>query len=76
MPAAAAAQGEVGSRFMVATVWMMVEDIAAARSALSAKGVATVEPVDEGWGIHTAITLPSGALLGLYQPLHPTALGL
>ena len=30
----------------------------------------------ERWGIRTAIPLPSGAEIGLYQPTHPTALHL
>jgi hypothetical protein len=29
---------------------------------------------DEGWGLLTAIALPGGVELGLYQPRHPTAL--
>ena len=28
---------------------------------------------DQGWGLLTAITLPGGSELGLYQPRHPTA---
>jgi hypothetical protein len=31
---------------------------------------------DEGFGLMTAIELPSGAQLGLYEPRHPTAIGL
>lgn len=62
--------------FAVATVWLLVEDIAAARAELSAKGVESPEPQNEGWGISTSLALPSGARLGLYQPLHETALGL
>ena len=34
-------------------------------------------PVEtEDWGIKTTIQLPSGGEIGLYQPTHPTALGL
>jgi hypothetical protein len=43
---------------------------------LSAKNV-SFTPVDEApWGIKTTIRLPSGGEIGLYQPTHPTALGL
>ena len=28
---------------------------------------------DQGWGLLTAIALPGGVELGLYQPRHPTA---
>lgn len=52
-------------------LYLMCEDIAATRAALAEKGVETPEPVDEGWGIMTRITLPSGASAGLYQPRHP-----
>jgi catechol 2,3-dioxygenase-like lactoylglutathione lyase family enzyme len=65
-----------GGGFMVATVWMMVVDVAAAVAKLAAKGVDCPEPQNEGWGISTSFALPSGARLGLYQPLHPTALAL
>jgi hypothetical protein len=31
---------------------------------------------DQGWGRVTAIRLPGGGELGLYEPRHPTALAL
>ncbi|MDX6253242.1 MAG: hypothetical protein QOF10_6602, partial [Kribbellaceae bacterium] len=38
------------------------------------KGVEFVRPAeDQGWGILTAIRLPGGGELGLYQPRHQTA---
>jgi hypothetical protein len=40
----------------------------------AAKGVATLRPVqDQGWGLVTAIQVPGGKELGLYQPKHPLA---
>lgn len=34
-------------------------------------------PINEAeWGITTTIRLPSGSEIGLYQPKHPTAIGL
>jgi len=68
--------GGTDAGFMVATCWLMVDDIAAARSELADKGVDSPEPEHEGWGINTSFRLPSGAKFGLYQPLHPTALDL
>lgn len=62
--------------FMTSTVWLMVNDIEAARAELAAKGVEAGEAHNEVWGISTSFPLPSGALLGLYQPLHPVALDL
>jgi hypothetical protein len=74
--AAAAGERGPGGQFAVATVWLMVTDIAATRTELADKGISCPEPFDEGWGIHTSLALPSGAKLGLYQPLHQTALEL
>jgi len=31
---------------------------------------------DEGWGLLTAITMPGGSELGIYEPRHRTAHGL
>jgi catechol 2,3-dioxygenase-like lactoylglutathione lyase family enzyme len=64
------------SSMLPAQVFMMVADIEAARSELAAKGAATEPALNEGWGLSTNIFLPSGARIGLYQPLHPTALEL
>jgi hypothetical protein len=39
-----------------------------------AEGIEVARPVsDQGWGLLTAIALPGGVELGLYQPRHPTA---
>ena len=40
---------------------------AAARRASSSTGPVS----DEGWGLVTAIALPGGGELGLYEPRHP-----
>jgi hypothetical protein len=70
-----AATGARGG-YMHATVWLMCADIEVAVAELAGKGVHCPERSNEGWGITTSLALPSGALLGLYQPLHPTALDL
>jgi hypothetical protein len=44
------------------------------RGRLQAEGIEIARPIsDQGWGLLTAITLPGGIELGLYQPSHPTA---
>jgi catechol 2,3-dioxygenase-like lactoylglutathione lyase family enzyme len=59
-----------------AHLYVMCDDLAAEMKALAAKGV-TCEPVQrERWGVRTALRLPSGGSLGLYQPAHRTALHL
>jgi predicted enzyme related to lactoylglutathione lyase len=59
-----------------AHVYLMCEDVQAAIASLAAQGVNCAPVQTERWGLRTAITLPSGSRLGLYQPTHPTALGM
>lgn len=55
-------------------LYLMCDDIAAQLDELTAKGVEVVGPITEQrWGRLAAIRLPSGAELGLYEPLHPIA---
>ena len=50
----------------------MCDDIEATTRDLRAKGVELARPVsDQGWGLVTAIALPGGGELGLYEPRHP-----
>jgi hypothetical protein len=54
----------------------MCDDLDAAIAELAGKGV-ECGPVRSAWfGRFTAIPLPSGASLGLYQPEHPLAVTL
>ena len=54
-------------------LYLMCDDIEATVAELEAKGVELAREVsDEGWGLVTAIRLPSGADLALYEPRHPT----
>lgn len=58
-------------------VYLMCDDVEVTMSELAAKGVEFTQPVtDQGWGLLTAIRLPGGGELGLYQPRHPTAFDL
>ena len=53
-------------------LYLMCDDIEATTAELQAKGVELTRPVsDEGWGLVTAIALPGGGELGLYEPRHP-----
>jgi catechol 2,3-dioxygenase-like lactoylglutathione lyase family enzyme len=55
-------------------LYLMCDDIEATVDELTGKGVELTGPVtDEGWGLLTAIALPGGGQLGLYEPRHPTA---
>lgn len=58
-------------------LYLMCDDVQATTAQLQAKGVELAMPIaDRGWGLVTRLRLPSGDEIGLYQPKHPTALGL
>ena len=57
-----------------AQLYLMTDDLTATVTALQAQGIEIARPIsDQGWGLLTAITLPGGVELGLYQPRHPIA---
>jgi catechol 2,3-dioxygenase-like lactoylglutathione lyase family enzyme len=56
-------------------LYLMCDDLEATLAGLRGKGVEASRPVrEERWGRVTAIALPDGAELGLYQPHHPLAI--
>jgi catechol 2,3-dioxygenase-like lactoylglutathione lyase family enzyme len=56
-------------------LYLMCDDVAATMGELRAKGVEFTRPVsDQGFGLLTAIRLPGGGELGLYQPRHASPL--
>jgi predicted enzyme related to lactoylglutathione lyase len=56
-------------------LYLMCEDVNATVAELKAKGVEIARSIsDEGFGLVTAIRLPGGSELGLYQPMHPSPL--
>lgn len=58
-------------------LYLMCDDVHAVTKELQSKGVELAVPIsDRGWGLVTRLILPSGDQIGLYQPKHPTALGL
>ncbi|HXU33752.1 MAG TPA: VOC family protein [Thermoanaerobaculia bacterium] len=69
-------QEHAGHQLLGAVVYLMCDDLQATVESLAAKGVAFTEIDQAPWGLKTTIPLPSGGELGLYQPRHPTALGL
>jgi len=55
-------------------LYLMCDDINATVADLKAKGVEFSQPIsDQGWGLLTAVRLPGGAELGIYEPRHPVA---
>jgi predicted enzyme related to lactoylglutathione lyase len=58
-------------------LYLMCDDVHKTIEELRARGAVFVRPVaEQGFGLVTAIRLPGGGELGLYQPKHPTALSL
>jgi catechol 2,3-dioxygenase-like lactoylglutathione lyase family enzyme len=57
-------------------LYLMCDDLEAEMSSLTAKGVRCSDVSETSWGSITSIRLPGGGEIGLYQPKHPTALGL
>jgi len=54
-------------------LYLMCDDLQATVQDLEGKGVEFSRPVrEERWGVVTAIRLPGGGELGLYEPRHPT----
>ena len=65
-----------GRRLLGSVLYLMCDDLPALMKSLNDKGVSCSPAEEEDWGIKTTIKLPSGGEIGLYQPTHPTALGL
>jgi catechol 2,3-dioxygenase-like lactoylglutathione lyase family enzyme len=68
----AAHPSETGGRH---ELYLMCDDIEATVAELEAKGVELTRPVsDEGFGLMTAMRVPGGDELGLYEPRHASPL--
>ena len=53
-------------------MYLMCDDLEATVEELKKKGVEFTRPIaEERWGLVTAIKLPGGVELGLYEPRHP-----
>lgn len=57
-------------------LYFLCDNLKSEMAVLAKKGVACSEVHEERWGSITRIRLPGGGEIGLYQPKHPTALGL
>jgi catechol 2,3-dioxygenase-like lactoylglutathione lyase family enzyme len=57
-------------------LYFICDGLKAEIASLAKKGVKCFEVQEARWGSITKMQLPSGGEVGLYQPKHPTALGL
>jgi catechol 2,3-dioxygenase-like lactoylglutathione lyase family enzyme len=56
-------------------LYLMCDDVHATMAELEAKGVEFARPVrDDGFGLTTALRVPGGGELGLYEPRHASPL--
>ena len=65
-----------GEKNSIHELYLMCDDLKAEMAALAKKNVKCSEIQDERWGSITKIRLPGGGDVQLYQPKHPTALGM
>ena len=55
-------------------LYLVCDDVERTVADLTARGIPVLDPVtDQGWGRLTAIGLPGGGRVGLYEARHPTA---
>jgi catechol 2,3-dioxygenase-like lactoylglutathione lyase family enzyme len=57
-------------------LYIMCDDLKAEMASLAAKDEMCSAVQEARWGSITKVRLPGGGEIGLYQPKHPTALGL
>jgi catechol 2,3-dioxygenase-like lactoylglutathione lyase family enzyme len=57
-------------------LYFLCDDLKAEMASLAMKDVKCSKIEEARWGSVTKMLLPSGGEVGLYQPKHPTALGL
>ena len=57
-------------------LYFMCDSLKSEMAALGKKGVKCSKVEEARWGSITKMKLPGGGVIGLYQPKHPTALGL
>jgi len=57
-------------------LFLMCDDLKSKIASLATKNVKCSTVQQERWGSITTVQLPGGGQVGLYQPKHPTALGL
>jgi catechol 2,3-dioxygenase-like lactoylglutathione lyase family enzyme len=74
-PAEVAAHPAQGADVGRQELYLMCDDLRRTMAELSDKGVEFTRPVSEQrWGLLTALRIPGGGELFLYEPKHPTAI--
>jgi len=68
------AQGHAEQELLGCVLYLMCDDIRQTIDSLKARGFECSAIQEAEWGLSTAVKLPSGGRIGLYQPAHPTAI--
>jgi catechol 2,3-dioxygenase-like lactoylglutathione lyase family enzyme len=76
LPPAEAAFHPSGNESGVHELYLLCDNLKAEMASLAKKNVRCSEIQEARWGSITKMQLPDGSEVGLYQPKHPTALGL
>ena len=76
LPPAEAAVHPAEDTAVVQELYFMCDDLKAEIASLAQKNVPCSAVQEARWGSITKMHLPGGGAIGLYQPKHPTALGL
>ncbi len=76
LPPAEAAFHPADQRGDAHELYLICDDLKAEMASLPTKGVECSAVQEARWGSITKMQLPGGSEVGLYQPKHPTALGL
>jgi len=76
LPPAEAAFHPAGDESGVHELYLLCDDLETEMASLAKKNVVCSAVQEARWGSITKMQLPSGGQIGLYQPKHPTALGL
>jgi len=66
--------GREGAELMSADLYLMCDDLDALIRTLTAQRVSTTTVQVAEWGKQTGVTLPSGGVLGIYEPAHRSAI--
>lgn len=68
------AQPHLDGDMLGASIYLMCDDVNVVVRMLEEKNVKCAPLQKENWGLRTAVPLPSGGKIGIYQPMHPTAI--
>jgi catechol 2,3-dioxygenase-like lactoylglutathione lyase family enzyme len=67
-------QSHADHKLLGAVMYLMCDDLQATLKSLREKKIECAAVIEAEWGSSSAVRLPSGGEIGLYQPKHPVAI--